>query len=179
MAVSASQKIPAKRGRPPTRNRAPQARSEQQPLIETPEPEQNVGPIFVNGLRVIDRARMQNLPNVPMNIVKLTLEDGSGAYSCFDCPDVVGSREFVRTHRARTHKIASAVIKRDSPLLALNLGQLIDLSESSMAAGEIIERLEAERDRYKADRDEVTRKYDKLVRALERVGFTPKLEDEE
>lgn len=172
MAISASEKIPARRGRPPNRNRAPQARAEQQPLMEEP--------LIVNGLRVVDSSRMQNLPNAPMNIVKLTLEDGSGAYQCVDCPEVAGTREHVRTHRARVHKPPpSSVVKRDSPLLALNLGQLIERAESSMAAGAVIERLEGERDRYKAERDEITRRYDKLVRALERVGFTPKMEDEE
>lgn len=159
--------------RPRTRQPNPVPAPEQPALLDD-------GRERINGLLVVETHRMQNLPNTPMNLIKFTLEDGSAVYGCVDCPDELGTRDEVRLHRNRVHKTPKDVVgRKDSPILQMSLAQIISAVESSLAAGTLVERLEAERDRFREERDVILQKYTKLVRALDRVGFTPKMEDDD
>lgn len=142
------------------------------------EPDHDMDEFRVDGLRVIESHRPQNLPNVPFNYVKLTLEDGTFRYQCIDCPNFIAGREDVRSHRKIFHPVLKDPNKLSPAILQMTMGQLLSAAESSLNVGALVERIEAERDRYKLDLVELTRRYTALTRALEKVGFTPKLEDE-
>ncbi len=135
-------------------------------------------PLFtVDGLEVVESHRGQGLPNVPFNYVKLTLSDGSTRYQCVDCPDIIGTRDYVRQHRRDVHAKKIAAVSTTA-VLSMTVGQLVEAAESNLSAGRLIEQIEAERDRYRIELAELTKKYNALTKALEKAGFTPKLEED-
>lgn len=165
---------PARPGRRLENRRPPRPtpqvqQSAQQPLIEEPERQ-------IDGLRVIETHRQQNLPGAPFNYLKLTLEDGSVRYACVDCEDVTGTRDDYRRHRALEHPKETA--KVTPGVLALTLGQIISAAENSTAIGNQVEKIALERDHFKAEHAAILRQYTALVKALDKVGFMPKVEEE-
>ncbi len=165
-------------GRP---RRAAKAPATAPPPERTPaEPDEDcvAEPLTVNGVKVVDSHRPQNLPNAPFNYIKLTLADGSVRYQCFDCPDFIGGREEVRLHRKIVHPGRTDAHKIPQAVMQMTLSQLLSTAESAMSVGALVERIEAERDRYRSELAEITRKYNALTKALDKVGFAPKLEDE-
>ncbi len=139
-------------------------------LVEGPEEE----PWLIDGLKVIETHRQQNLPGVPFYYSKLTLEDGTFRYQCVDCGDVTTTRDTYRAHRASVHPKDS--VKVTPAVLSLTLGQIVGMASGSTAIGERIEKVTAERDEARAAHTEVLRQYTALVRALDKVGFMPKVE---
>lgn len=133
----------------------------------------------IDGLLVVDTTRPQNLPSAPYNHLKLTLEDGSTRYQCVDCPEVIGNHTDIRKHRQLVHPSKRLDEKMPESLRQMTLGQLVSIAESSTAYGAMLERAEQDRDRYRQELAEITRKYTQLTRALDRAGFMPKLEEEE
>lgn len=149
-----------------------------EPVFVEPDHDLVADAFTVDGLRIIESHRPQNLPNAPFNYVKLTLEDNSVRYQCIDCPEFISGREEVRNHRKIFHPILKDPTKLSPAILQMTMGQLLSAAESSLSVGALVERIEGERDRYKVDLAELTRKYTQLTRALDRAGFMPKLEDE-
>lgn len=152
----------------------------EEPAEEIDEDDEVMEALLVDGLRIVDTHRPQNLPNHPFNYLKLTLEDGSTRHQCIDCPRVIGTRDEVRTHRRIVHPGPGR--RSNSPLssavLGMTVAQLLEIGESSVTFGALLERVEAERDRYRIEASEATRKYTQLTRALDKAGFMPKLEDD-
>lgn len=168
--------------RAPARKRAParpkvvgHQADEQPELIEDDAPEQTV-----NGIAVVNSVTPENLPGVQMGYTKLTLADDTVCFTCIDCDEFVSdNRDAVRRHRKLVHV---QVTKRSANLpevvQTMTIAQLLNAAQAGLSAGVLLERVEAERDQYRLDLTEMTKKYTSLTRALERAGFAPKLEDE-
>ncbi len=180
----------AKTDAPPRKRTATPKRinGHQTPLLDPPadEPEQQT----VDGLKVVEAVRGQNLPNAPMNFIKLVLEDGTHRYQCADCPEVIGTRDGIRAHRKEVHPgpvrpstkpgrpTANPSVRIPLSVADMPLSHILALVEDVLTYGSLVERLEAERDHLRSELLDVNRKYNALTRALEKVGFMPKLEDE-
>lgn len=157
------------------------------------EPEEPVR--LVDGVEVVKDEPLQSpLSNVVGSPVffntyrLLTLADGTQRHACSDCPDVVGTRGEIRTHRVDMHGARPGGAKK-RPDTEGNGG--LSANAASMTLGELVRlagHVDAWEDAYASMEERVTtaetenalaqtelRKY---RRAFERLGFVPKMEDE-
>ncbi len=171
----------------------PSGRGRGRAAVAEAEPEEEVR--LVDGVEVVKDEPLQS----PLSTVVgqpvffntyrlLTLADGTQRHACADCPDVVGTRGEIRTHRVEMHGARPGGAKKraddggngglSANAASMTLGELVRLAghvdawEDAYASME--ERMTEAEGRATAAETEL-RKYH---RAFDRLGFKPKLDDE-
>lgn len=164
-----------------------------EPAAPEPELAADATPRIVNGLKVIsDEPVASPLSKVQNRFVpfrgrrELTLEDGTKTFACADC-EFTGTPGEVTTHRVRDH----GARKPGNPTGGRKADATPNLAWMGMTVGELIEvaglvsgfesdldsaRDEAERE--KALRVAAETELRKIKRALEKLGFVLKVEEE-
>lgn len=139
----------------------------------------------VNGLKVIaveDAHSPLSTPGRPIvyRLQVLTLEDNTVVYGCTDCPEEI----FAKLGQGRQHRAAVHPGERRQQVTvtpdmgALTLAELVELAGQATQWSTMIDNITADRDRWR----DLCRAADKTVasyiRAFDRLGFQPKVEDE-
>jgi hypothetical protein len=158
-----------------------------------PETKPDTPPRIVNGQEVVsDEPDASPLTKVQGVFVPfrgrrvLTLADGSKTIGCADC-DVTGTRGQIMSHRMEKHGARKSGARGgakqestppDTSWMSLPIGDVIELAQR---LGGFEADLDRERDRADAAeqaRDIAERELRKIRRALEKAGFTVRVEDE-
>lgn len=157
--------------------RKPPTPAFQAPLMTEPaaEPER---PVEHNGIPVVREEALANLPNAPFRITKLHLSDGTQAHACRECLFTADTRGEVMLHRNQMHgakygkKRPKVEFPEEKDLfdpvlpprgevpapsnpLEMTVGEFLALAPTLAAMGDLIDRLEEERDAARAERDAV------------------------
>lgn len=137
-----------------------------------------------HGIGIDHEELIMHLPNAPLRIARLHLVNGEQAYACRDCTYTGDTRGQVMIHRNDKHgtNIGRKKPKVEWPKgdpapdlvlpprtdgvaptdpLEMRLGEFLALAPSYAALGDLIERIESERDAALAELDE-RRRHDKV-----------------
>lgn len=165
------------RRRTPVRKTAKGGGSAYQAPALMANPNEPDRPTEHNGLHIEREEPLMSLPNAPFRYTRLHLIDGSTAFGCRDCLTTTDTRGQMLVHRnaehgARIGKKGARVKlpelgKREAPDLVLapradgtpapgdpmmmRVGELLALMPSIAALGDLVERLETERDEAVAE----------------------------
>lgn len=167
------------RRRGPARKSAKGGGSAYQAPALMADPNEQERPTEHNGLHIEREEPLMSLPNAPFRYTRLHLIDGSTAFACRDCLTTTDTRGQILIHRNAEHgarigkknpRVALPELgKREAPDLVLapradgtpvpedpmmmRLGELLALMPSIAALGDLVERLEVERDQAVAELD--------------------------
>jgi hypothetical protein len=151
--------------RTPTRHRPGRAQTAEQTALVVGEDRPN----SYNGVTVVSEEPIEHLKNKPFRISRLFLADGTIAFACRDCQFCGPSRGSVMAHRnaehgarvgIRTPKVSLPGLrgapdpilperedgKRPTAPMEMTLGEILSIAPSLAALGDLVEKLESERD---------------------------------
>lgn len=159
----------------PTTTAATPEPAEQPDTTTGDDPDQR--PTHHNGIAIRHEQLLYSLhPNATFRYSRLHLEDESTAFACRDCPETFDTRGTVMAHRNRIHGSRYGKKNRSTPptpgpgqapdpvlpprddttptpgdAMDWTLRELLALAPSLTALGDLIEKLETERDQLKLD----------------------------
>lgn len=113
----------------------------------------------------------------------LTLESGRQVHGCADC-EFTGTRGEVVKHRVADHGVNQGGARRKTDsgpsenVTAMTLGEVLHLAGQIEDWESVVTAVTAERDDWQSRAVVAERELTKIKRALERVGFVLKVEDD-
>lgn len=163
--------------KPPRRRRSPNKVANQPALVAEPEGDR---PTTYKGVAILNEVPIEHLPGKPFRISRLFLENDEVVFACRDCLEVADTRGQIMAHRNAEHgsrigkhgarhlyeprKTAPDPIvpiradgTRPTTPMEMTLGEFIAVAPSIAAMGDLIEKMEQERDAALAELNERTK----------------------
>ncbi len=121
---------------------------------------------------------------ISLRFDKLTLADGTECWRCADCKHIAESRGAAQNHRSEAHPNPKNARRRDraeesarEQVLAMGLGEVVELAMSGVRAVEIVEEMRQEMMAARMRAVEAEAKVNRFKTAMARLGF--RLEEDE
>lgn len=149
-------------------------------------------PRLVDGVAVVkDEPELSPLPSKPgappiafKTRRVLTLADGTQTYACADCPEITGSKGDIVKHRVDQHGAGKggARPKDSGPsenVMRMTIGEVLRHAEQVDQWEAVVTATEARATTAEARAAAAESRLRKIDRALERAGFTLKVEEDD